>query len=157
MAAALLTAIGLSVLGLAVSLVLGHTAATSADIMRHVTLAVFATMITLFSHSMAMFYLIGKGKAVREAVAEGGLSGTFVAEISSVRRPVFSIGMLAVALTIVAAVIGGGVDTGVLPSGFHALLGYSAVVANVAALRAEVVALSTIARVVDEVNRLLGV
>ena len=125
--------------------------------MRHVTLAVFATMITLFSHSMAMFYLIGKGKAVREAVAEGGLSGTFVAEISSVRRPVFSIGMLAVALTIVAAVIGGGVDTGVLPSGFHALLGYSAVVANVAALRAEVVALSTIARVVDEVNRLLGV
>ena len=156
MAAALVTAIGLSLLGLTASLVLGHTAATSADIMRHVGLAVFATMITLFSHSMAMFYLIGKGKAVREAAAEGGLPGTFAAEVSTARRPVFSIGLLAIALTMVAAVIGAGVDTGVLPGWFHAVLGYLAVGANVAALRAEFVAFSTSARVVREVNRLLG-
>ena len=156
MAAALLTAIGISVVGLIASLVLGHAAKTSSDVMRHVTLAVFISMITLLSHSMVMFYLIGKGKAVREAAAEGQLSGRFAADISAARRPVFSIGMLAIALTMVAAVIGGGVDTGVLPSGFHALLGYSAVLANLAALRAEFIALSTSARVVDEVNRLLG-
>ncbi|HJO39823.1 MAG: hypothetical protein QGG24_01925 [Vicinamibacterales bacterium] len=155
MAAALLTGTMLSVLGLAASVVLGHMAIAEADISRHVSLAVFVTMITLLSHSMLMFYMIGKGKAVREAAAEGGLSPKFAAEVSRVRRPIFSLGMLAIALTIVAAVIGAGVDTQVLPSGFHALLGYSAVASNVAALRVEYIALATSARIVDEVNRLL--
>ena len=113
-------------------------------------------MMTLFTHSMLMFYLIGKGKAVREAAEEGGLSGEFARRIAQFRRPVFSLAMLAMGLTIVAALLGASVDTGVLPPFVHGLLAYVALAANVAMLRAEMVALRESAHIVTEVNRLLS-
>lgn len=157
MASALLTATTLSVLGLAASVALGQFAETSQEVIQHVSLAVFVTMMTLLSHSMLMFYLIGKGKAVREAVAEASLSADFVVEISRARKPVFSLAMPVILLTIVAAVIGAGVDTGAIPSWFHGLFGYCAVLSNVVLLRAEYIALAASTRTVAKVNRLLGV
>ena len=91
---------------------------------------------------MTMFYLIGKGKAVREAVAEGGLSPDLYRAVAEVRRPVFSIATVAMALTMAAAIIGGGgVDTGIIPAGVHSVLALSAVAGNLVALRTEVVAM----------------
>ena len=64
---------------------------------------------------------------------------------------------VAVVLTMLTAIFGGGVDTGVVPGGFHAMLAILAVVANVAALRAIVDAFSRFSRIVEEVNQDLGV
>jgi hypothetical protein len=112
---------------------------------------------------MMMFYLIGKGKAVKDAMAEAGRSGPqdpdfgrFVGRIAAARRPVFTVATLAMTVTMIAAIIGGGVDTGVLPPMVHAMIGYAAVAFNLAALRAEMSALAESSRVVDEVNRLLS-
>ena len=55
------------------------------------------------------------------------------------------------------AIVGGGVDTGVIPGGFHAMLAVLAIAANVAALRAIVHALNESSRIVEQVNRELGV
>ena len=156
MASALVTAVLLSIGGLIVTIVTGYSAATGAEMYRHATLGVFVTMITLLSHSFMMFYMIGKGKAVREAVAEGGLDQKHVKDVAAARRPVFSIATLAMLLTMTTAIVGAGVDTGTIPAGAHAILGLSAVFANGAALRAELAALITSARVVDEVNRQLA-
>ena len=49
----------------------GLISTDGAAISRHITLAIFSTMLTLLAHSMMMFYLIGKGKAVKDAMAEG--------------------------------------------------------------------------------------
>ena len=68
----------------------------------------------------------------------------------------FSIGMLAMAVTMVAAIMGASVDTGVLPPMVHAMIAYGALAANVAALKTEISALIISSRVVDEVNRLAG-
>ena len=157
MSSALVTALLLSLAGLVTSLVLGHAAGDAAGILRHTTLAVFVTLITLLAHSMTMFYLIGKGKAVREAVTEAQLPAHFVRQIYELRRPVFSMATLAMALTMAAAILGGGVDTGAVPSAVHTLLAYTATAANVAALRVELRALAGSARVVADVNRALGV
>ena len=70
------------------------------------------------------------------------------------RKPVFSIGTLAMAVTMTAAVLGASVDTGVLPPMVHAMIAYGAIALNVAAVRIEIVALAESARVVDEVNHL---
>ena len=113
-------------------------------------------MLTLLTHSMLMFYLIGKGKAVREAAEEGGLSGDFARRIATLRRPVFSLATVAMGLTIVTALLGASVDTGMLPPLIHGLLAAIAIAANVAMLRAEVAALMGSAEVVAEVNRLLN-
>src|ERR1051325_5101332 len=114
MAAALLTAVIASVAGIAMAIYLGLTAATGAMLSRHILIGIFSTMICLLSHSMMMFYFLGKGKAVKEAAAEGGLTKEFERRIAVIRKPVFSIGTYAMLLTIVAALLGASVDTGML-------------------------------------------
>lgn len=156
MAAALLTATLLSLGGLGFAVYLGLTAASTAVLSRHISIGIFSTMMTMLSHSMMMFYLLGKGKAVREAAAEGGLSKEFEARIAALRSKVFSLGTLAIALTMITAILGASVDTAVLPPIVHGVLAYAAFAANLSALRAEIIALKQSGRVVSEVNSLLN-
>jgi hypothetical protein len=153
MAQALLTAVALGTLGQGVTAVIGLL---GTNIARHITFGIFSTMVTLLAHSMMMFYLIGKGKAVKDAMAEGGLTGDYFRRIALARKPVFSIGTLAMALTMVTALLGASVDTGVLPPIVHAMIAYAAVTANLMAAKIEIDALGESSRVVDEVNRQLG-
>jgi hypothetical protein len=153
MAQALLTAVALGTFGQVATAVVGLL---GGDLARHITFGIFSTMVTLLAHSMMMFYLIGKGKAVKDAMAEGGLTGDFFRRIAVARKPVFSIGTLAMALTMTTAILGASVDTRVLPPIVHAMIAYAAITANVAAAKIEIDALSESSRVVGEVNQLLG-
>src|SRR4051812_7142056 len=153
MAQALLTAVGLGLLGLVVTAVYGLT---GVDVSRHISFGFFSAMVTLLAHSMMMFYLIGKGKAVKDAMAEGQLTGDQYRRVAAARKPVFSIGTLAMAGTMTAGILGASVDTGVLPPIVHAMIAYGAIACNVAALKTEMTALAEASRIVDEVNRLLG-
>jgi hypothetical protein len=162
-AQALLTAVGIGLIGLVATALFGLRAVTTADIWRHISFGIFSTLVTLLAHSMMMFYLIGKGKAVKDAMAEGGHGAAgdpdyqkYVGRISAARKPVFLIAALAMAVTMVTAIMGASVDTGGLPPMVHALIAYGAIAFNLAALRAELTALAESSRVVDEVNRLLG-
>ena len=139
-----------------VSAILGLGAGDAASLARHISLGIFATLVTLLAHSIMMFYLIGKGKAVKDAMAEGQLSGDYVRRIALARKPVFSIGTAAMAVTIVTALLGASVDTGVLPPMVHATVAWGAIACNLAAAKLEINALTTSSRVVDEVNKLLG-
>ncbi len=153
MPAALLTSACLSFAGLLVTVWYG---VTGAALSRHVLFGIFSTLLTLLTHSMLLFYLIGKGKAVREAAQEGGLSGDFARSIAEARRPVFPLATLAMGLTIVTALLGASADTRILPASVHGLVAYVAIAANIAMLRVELSALQTSARVVAEVDRLLN-
>jgi len=155
MAAALLTAIFASLVGLATAIYLGLTWTNTGLLSQHITIGIFSTMITLLAHSMMMFYFLGKGKAVREAAAEGGLSREYERRIAIARKPVFSIATLAMMVTMVTALAGASVDTGVLPAGVHGVLAYSCLALNLGALRVEIAALTESGRVVEEVNQLL--
>jgi len=136
--------------------VFGLRAGGSADIWRHISFGIFSTMVTLLAHSMMMFYLIGKGKAVKDAMAEGHLAGDQYRRIAAARKPVFGVATLAMAVTMVTAIMGASVDTGVVPPAVHAMIAYGAIACNLAAVRTEVAALTESARIVDEVNRLLS-
>ena len=153
MAAALLTAVGVGFFGLIATTVLGLRATDTA---RHISFGIFSTLVTLFAHSMMMFYLIGKGKAVKDAMAENHLTGDYFRRIATARKPVFSIGTLAMAVTMMAAILGASVDTGVMPPPVHTVLAYGAIVCNLAAVRIEIAALAESGRVVADVNRLLS-
>lgn len=155
MTAALITSAVLGIGGLGYATILGFLASAPDQVSRHVTFAIFFTFITLLAHSMTMFYLIGKGKAIREAVADGGLSDELHLAVARARRPVFSVGTLALGLTMLAAVLGGGVDTDVLPVVAHSMPALAALVTNFLAFRAELTALAVAADSVAEVNRLL--
>ena len=149
MAQALLTAIGIGLIGLVTTAILGLA---SADVSRHVSFGIFSAMLILLAHSMMMFYLIGKGKAVKDAMAEHGVAGDYYRRFASARKPVFGIATLAMAATMVAAILGASVDTGVLPPIVHAMIAYGAIACNVAAGKIEIDALTRSTRIVDEVN-----
>jgi hypothetical protein len=153
MAQALVTGVAIGTLGLGATAVLGLL---GTDLSRHITIGIFSRMITLLAHSMMMFYLIGKGKAVKDAMAEGGLTGDYFRRIALARKPVFSIGTVAMGITMVTAILGASVDTGVLPPIVHGMIAYAAITANLAAAKIELDALGESSRVVGEVNRLLG-
>jgi hypothetical protein len=153
MAQALLTSVAVSLAGLVATAYFGLA---GSDVSRHISFGFFSSLLTLLAHSMMMFYLIGKGKAVKDAMAEGQLTGDYHRRIAAARKPVFSIGTLAMAITMTAAILGGGVDTGVLPPMVHATIAYGAILSNLAAAKIEIDALSESSRIVDEVNRLLG-
>ncbi len=153
MTAALITAIALGIGGLGYCTFLGFSASMPVDVARHVSLGIFFTMVTLLAHSMTMFYLLGKGKAIREAATEAGLSEKFYSAVARARRPVFSVGLLAMGVTMLAAILGGGVDTGVLPAGIHSSLALLAVMSNLYLFKVELQALATAAESTAEVNR----
>ena len=153
MAQALLTAVFVGFTGLVATAVLGLR---GADVSRHISFGIFSTLITLLAHSMMMFYLIGKGKAVKDAMAEHSVAGDYYRRIAIARKPVFSIGTLAMAVTMVAAIMGASVDTGVLPPMVHAMIAYGAIACNLAAAKIEVAALIQSSRIVDEVNQQIG-
>jgi uncharacterized protein (DUF1786 family) len=123
------------------------------DVYRHISYGVFSTLVTLLAHSMMMFYLIGKGKSVKDAMAEHHVAGDYYRRIAAARKPVFSVGTVAMAVTMVTAIIGASVDTGVLPPMVHAMIAYGAIVCNLTAAKVEISALSESSRIVDEVNR----
>ena len=150
MAPALLTGVFLGLTGLVTTAVFGLR---GTDISRHISYGIFSTLITLFAHSMMMFYLIGKGKSVKDAMAEHHVEGDYYRRIAAARKPVFSIGTVAMAITMVTAIAGASVDTGVLPPIVHAWIAYGAVFCNLAAARIEIAAITASSQIVDEVNR----
>jgi hypothetical protein len=152
-APALLTAVVIGLGGIVTTAVFGLL---GTDVSRHISFGIFSTMITLLAHSMMMFYLIGKGKAVKDAMAEHAVVGDYYRRIALARKPVFSIGTLAMAATMVTAIIGASVDTGVLPPIVHAMIAYGAIACNLAAAKIEIDALTASSRIVDEVNRQIG-
>jgi hypothetical protein len=149
-AQALLTGVFLGLTGLATTAFFGLR---GTDISRHISYGIFSTLITLFAHSMMMFYLIGKGKSVKDAMAEHSLTGDYYVRIAAARKPVFSIGTVAMSVTMVTAIVGASVDTGVLPPMVHAMIAYGAIFCNLAAAKIEIAALTSSSRIVDEVNR----
>ena len=153
MAQALLSALFLGLVGLVAAAVFGLR---GGDVSRHISFGFLSTMLTLLAHSMMMFYLIGKGKAVKDAMAEHHLTGDYFRRIAVARKPVFSMATLAIAVTMTAAILGASVDTGVLPPIVHAMVAYGGIASNLAAIKIEIDALSESSRVVDEVNRLIA-
>jgi hypothetical protein len=153
MAQALLSAVCIGLVGLVATAIFGFL---GTNVSRHISFGIFSTLVILLAHSMMMFYLIGKGKAVKDAMAEHGVTGDYYRRIAAVRKPVFSVGTFAMAATMIAAILGASVDTGKLPPIIHGMLAYGAIACNLAALKIEIDALSASARVVDEVNRQLG-
>ena len=153
MAQALLTAVGIGLAGLIATAVLGLA---GSDVTRHIGFGFFSAMIVLLAHSMMMFYLIGKGKAVKDAMAEHSVTGDYYRRIAAARKPVFSVGTLAMAVTMVTGILGASVDTGVMPAVVHGMIAYGAIACNLAAVKIEVDALLASARIVDEVNHLLS-
>jgi len=117
-----------------------------------IALAAFAAQLDKLA--LLRFGLDALGNhALADRVAHGDDGAHHLLALAAARKPVFSIGTFALAVTMVTAIIGASVDTGVLPPMVHATIAYGAIVLNLAAAKIEIAALAAAGRIVDEVNR----
>jgi len=96
----------------------------------HFILGVFVAVFVAFLHTIVMFHFVGSGKEMKEAVALLGGEPEIIKDIKHFKARVFPFAFFSILLTIAAEVIGGGVDTGAIPSIVHLILAIGAVILN---------------------------
>ena len=151
MGRALLIVGAMSTLGVIAAAVAGYTlhGPTDANMPLHVLIALASSLLLLFSHCWIMFYLIGTGKAIKDAVRENGLESDIIEETKRFKNESYPWLMLAMGLVMATFILGGGVATGVVPRWIHHLLFYLAAASQGYALWVE-------RRVLIQNERLMG-
>jgi 4-hydroxybenzoate polyprenyltransferase len=157
MGRALLIVGAMATLGVIASAVLGYLLGgpSDNDMPRHVLVGLASSLLLLFSHCWIMFYLIGTGKAIKDAVRENGLDSAIIEETKRFKNASYPSMMLAMALVMATFILGGGAATETLPSWVHHALFYAAVVVQVYALRIEQRVLGENERLMSDVDRRL--
>ncbi len=166
---ALLVFIAVDAVLLVVTAAAGVTLDGREAVLQHFTLGLGTSIFTCFIHCLSMFYLIGTGKDVRDAVEEHpALAQKYVPLTRELKRRVFPLACLASALIILTALMGGEVHSRIIrPDGsvllrdvpgwwVHAVVVVFALVANALAFRAEVRAAVDNRRAIEEINRTLA-
>lgn len=128
----------LATAGIVAAGVVGYTAERAHPSMTpHILLAFTGSLLILFSHCWIMFYLIGTGKAIREAVEEYSLSSQLIEDTKTFKNDSYPWLMAAMAVVIVTFVLGGGAYAAALPSWFHHALFYLLLLIQVKTLAIE--------------------
>jgi hypothetical protein len=125
------------------------------DLSNHLLLGVLASLLLLFSHCWILFYLIGTGKALKQAVAEHGLEPEIIEQTKRFKVRSNPGLMLAILLAMATFVVGGGVATKAVPAWVHHDLFLVALVAQVWALRVELEVLTANEKLMRSVDRRL--
>ena len=119
----------------------------------HVLLGLASSLLLLFSHCWIMFYLIGTGRAIKDAVRESGLPGELVERTKAFKSRSSPALMLALLLAMATFILGGGVYTGAVPTWVHHGLFWVTAAVQVWALRVEQQVLGENDRLMVEVDR----
>ncbi len=133
--------------------VLGYMVVDSPTVDRHVVLGLGAGFLLLFSHSWIMFYLIGTGKVLKDAVAEHKLPQEWIDKTKEFKNRSYPWLMTAMGLVMATFILGGGVETQVLPKWIHWGLFYLTVAAQFKALYLEFLVLTENEKLMKLANR----
>jgi len=154
-----LLVIGLmATLGLVAAGAFGYALAGPADpgLQRHVLLGLAGALLLLFAHCWIMFYLIGTGRAIKDAVKEHGLDPDLVEQTKAFKNQSYPMLMLAIGLAMATFILGGGVATGAVPNWVHHGLFYAMLLAQGRALQLEHRVLDGNERLMADINRRLA-
>lgn len=153
MGRALLIVGWLATLGIVASAVVGYLlGGPSGSVTTHILLGLVAALLLLFSHSWVMFYLIGTGKAIKEAVARYELEAELAERTKTFKSRSYPWLMLAMGLVIATFVMGGAYLAGAAPSWIHEVLFYVTLAVQVWTLTLEGQVLMANERLMREIN-----
>jgi hypothetical protein len=103
---------------------LGYSMASKNDLSHHMLFALISSFLILFSHCWILFYLVGTGKAVKDAVKEHGLEPELIDETRTFKNRSNPWMMIAMLVVMATFIVGGGVQTGAVGSWVHWTLAY---------------------------------
>jgi len=156
MVLALLTSSLMGIVALAVTVYLGFSIQAGAGLANHFLFALFATLVAVLAQCMSMFYFIGTGKQVKDLLKAHPDAGPLIEKTREFKNRVFPMAMIAMGCTMAAWIVGGGVDTRVLPVWLHTTLAFMALGSNVVAFIREFRCMSENNVLLDEVATMVG-
>lgn len=104
-------------------------------------------------HVMVMFHFVGSGKELKEAAEILGENADIYQKVRRFKAQTFPYATFAPLLTGAAVILGGGADTGVIPSWVHWSVGLGALLLNLKAFPVEYRALQSNLDLIREVDR----
>ena len=155
MGRALLTIGWLATLGFAAAGAVGYRAGADQTFQLHLLLALVSCLLLLFSHCWILFYLIGTGKAIKDAVSENRLEAEIVAATRRFKQRSSGWVTLAMLLAMATFVVGGGVYAHQVPVWIHHALFYVTAAVQVWTLRREHQVLAANDRLMADLDRRL--
>ncbi len=155
MVLALLTTSFVSIVCFIIAIVMGFTMEGRAGFSQHFLFGFFTTFLVTLSQSMTMFYFIGTGKQVKDLVASQGAGTNFVQRTKMFKQKVFPPATWAILFTMATMILGGGVDTRVIPTFVHTLLAVISLYYNVVAFWREAKYMIEHSILMEELDRFL--
>jgi len=116
----------------------GNLIGSEFSIRGHIVMALAATALCVFAHSLTMMYVVAVGRMIREAVEKKDLDQKYVIETRKYRKNIFKIATLAMLMVMAQTILGGGVHTHMFPVWIHFTLGISALIVSALATYLEV-------------------
>ena len=153
---ALLTGTLMGTIGIVITVYVGFSMDGRVGLNDHFMYALFATVIVTLSHSMSMFYFIGTGKQVKDLLESHPQAGEFIQRTRVFKSETSPAATMAILFTMAAWIIGGGVDTRVVPTWIHTVLALLALISNLVAFVREAKCMSENNILLDEVAVLIG-
>src|SRR5436190_12460372 len=155
MVLALLTTSFVSIVCFIITAVMGFLISDRSGISQHFLFGFFTTFLVTFSQSMTMFYFIGTGKMVKDSVANRPGGQGFIQRTKHFKAKVFPPSLWAMLFTMATMILGGGVDTHVIPTFIHTILAILSLYFNLVAFWREANCMIENNIVMQEVDRLL--
>lgn len=155
MVLALLTSSLIGIVSLGVTVFLGFNMDGRVGMSQHFLFAMFTTFIVVLAQSMSMFFFIGVGKQIKDLTASHERAQDFIIRIAGFKSKVFPPASLAILFTMAVWIVGGGVDTMVIPTWIHTVLALCALGTNIFAFFREVKYMAEHNMLLDEVLGLL--
>lgn len=134
---------------------MGFLISDRSGISQHFLFGVFTTFLVAFSQSMTMFYFIGTGKQVKDLVASHPAGKEFIQRTKRFKAKVFPPATWAILFTMATMILGGGVDTRVIPTFVHTILAVLSLYYNVVAFWREAKHMIEHNMLMEEVDRFL--
>ena len=155
MVLALLTASFVSIVCFIITAVMGFMVSDRSGISQHFLFGFFTTFLVALSQSMTMFYFIGTGKQVKDLVSNYPAGQEFIQLTKRFKAKAFPPATWAILFTMATTIIGGGVDTRVIPTFVHTILAVLSLYYNLVAFWREAKYMIEHNMLMEEVDRLL--
>ncbi len=151
----LLTASLVSIVCFIITVFMGFMMVGRTGLGQHFLFGFFTTFLVTLTQSMTMFYFIGTGKQVKDLVANHPSGKEFIQRTKVFKARVFPPALWAMLFTMATMILGGGVDTRVIPAFVHTVLAAAALYFNVVAFWKEAKYMVAHNMLMEELDRFL--
>lgn len=120
MVLAIFTLILVSTIAMIVAMVQGYLIHTNPDlVLKHVTIGLPSALLVILTHSITMFYFIGSGKTLKEAVAANNLDPAYIEKTKVFKRITSPLATYTMLAAVVLACLGGAAQVGKVNPRLH--------------------------------------